>query len=76
MDWMSTPQGAATFVVLMLLVLGVVFIVMTAAGGALGASYGWQAAGIPMITRRRACDHNPSGKGCSSACAFRMMRAA
>jgi len=38
MDWMSTPQGAATFVVLMLLVLGVVFIVITAAGGALGAS--------------------------------------
>ncbi len=38
MDWMSTPQGAATFVVLMLIVLGVVFIVITAAGGALGAS--------------------------------------
>lgn len=38
MDWMSTPQGAATFVVLILLVLGVVFIVITAAGGALGAS--------------------------------------
>jgi hypothetical protein len=32
MDWMSTPQGAAT------IVLGVVFIVITAAGGALGAS--------------------------------------
>ncbi len=38
MDWMSSPQGAATFVVLMLLVLGVVFVVITAAGGALGAS--------------------------------------
>jgi len=38
MDWMSTPQGAATFVVLMLIVLGVVFVVITAAGGALGAS--------------------------------------
>ena len=38
MDWMSTPQGAATFVVLVLLVLGVVFILITAAGGALGAS--------------------------------------
>jgi hypothetical protein len=38
MDWMSSPQGAATFVVLILLVLGVVFIVITAAGGALGAS--------------------------------------
>jgi quinol-cytochrome oxidoreductase complex cytochrome b subunit len=38
MDWMSSPQGAATFVVLMLIVLGVVFIAITAAGGALGAS--------------------------------------
>ena len=38
MDWMSSPQGAATFVVLILLVLGVVFIAITAAGGALGAS--------------------------------------
>jgi hypothetical protein len=38
MDWMSSPQGAATFVVLILIVLGVVFIVITAAGGALGAS--------------------------------------
>jgi hypothetical protein len=37
-DWMSSPQGAATFVVLILLVLGVVFIAITAAGGALGAS--------------------------------------
>jgi hypothetical protein len=38
MDWMSTPQGAATLVVLVLVVLGVVFVVVTAAGGALGAS--------------------------------------
>jgi hypothetical protein len=38
MDWMSTPQGAATLVVLMLFVLGVLFIVITAAGGAMGAS--------------------------------------
>jgi hypothetical protein len=38
MDWMSSPQGMATFVVLILLVMGVVFIVITAAGGALGAS--------------------------------------
>jgi len=38
MDWMSTPQGAATLVVLVLIVLGVVFVVITAAGGALGAS--------------------------------------
>jgi hypothetical protein len=38
MDWMSSPQGAATFVVLILLGLGVVFIAITAAGGALGAS--------------------------------------
>lgn len=38
MDWMSSPQGAATLVVLILVVLGVVFVVITAAGGALGAS--------------------------------------
>ena len=38
MEWMTSPQGAATMVVLVLLVLGVVFIVITAAGGALGAS--------------------------------------
>ena len=38
MDWMSSPQGAATLVVLVLIVLGVVFVVITAAGGALGAS--------------------------------------
>lgn len=38
MDWMSTPQGAATLVVLMLIVLAIVFVAITAAGGALGAS--------------------------------------
>ena len=44
MDWMNTPQGAATLVVLLLVVLAVVFIVITGAGGALGAS---------MSSRRR-----------------------
>ena len=38
MDWMNSPQGAATLVVLILIVLAVVFVVVTAAGGALGAS--------------------------------------
>jgi len=38
MDWMSTPQGAATLIVLILLVMGVVFVLFSAAGGALGAS--------------------------------------
>lgn len=37
-DWMSTPQGAATLIVLVLLVMGILFIVFSAAGGALGAS--------------------------------------
>jgi len=37
-DWMSTPQGAATLMVLVLLVLAIVFLLFTAAGGALGAS--------------------------------------
>jgi hypothetical protein len=36
--WLNTPQGAATFLVSTLAVLGVVFVVITAAGGALGAS--------------------------------------
>ncbi len=35
-----------------------------------------QATGIPMTTRTRACDQSVTGKGCSSACAFRMMRTA
>jgi hypothetical protein len=38
LDWISSPQGAATLIVLALLVMGVVFIIFTAAGGALGAS--------------------------------------
>ena len=38
LDWMATPQGMATFMVLLLIVLGVVFVAITAAGGALGAS--------------------------------------
>ncbi len=37
-DWMSTPQGAATMIVLVLLIFGAVFVMLTAAGGALGAS--------------------------------------
>ena len=38
LEWMSTPQGAATLMVLVLLVLAVVFVFFTAAGGAIGAS--------------------------------------
>ncbi len=38
MDTLNTPQGAATFFVLVLIFLGAGFIVFTAAGGALGAS--------------------------------------
>jgi len=37
-NWMSSPQGAATLIVLVLLFMGVVFVVFSAAGGALGAS--------------------------------------
>jgi hypothetical protein len=37
-EWVSTPQGAATLMVLVLLVLAVVFLLFTAAGGALGAA--------------------------------------
>jgi len=37
-DWINTPQGMATFMVLLLLVLAVMFVIFTAAGGALGAS--------------------------------------
>ena len=37
-QWMSTPQGAATMIVLVLFVMGIVFVLFTAAGGALGAS--------------------------------------
>jgi hypothetical protein len=38
LDWMSSPQGAATLIVLVLLMMGIVFVVFGAAGGALGAS--------------------------------------
>ena len=44
LDWMSTPQGAATMIVLVLIFMGFVFVIFTAAGGALGAS---------MSSRRR-----------------------
>jgi uncharacterized membrane protein YkgB len=37
-EWMSTPQGAATLIVLFLLIMGAIFVLFTAAGGALGAS--------------------------------------
>lgn len=36
--WMSTPQGAATLVVFVLVFMAVAFLIFTAAGGALGAS--------------------------------------
>lgn len=38
MDYLSTPQGMATFFVAVLVALAVGFVVFTAAGGALGAS--------------------------------------
>ncbi len=38
MDWMSTPQGAATLIVAVLVIMAVMFVLFTAAGGALGAS--------------------------------------
>lgn len=37
-DWINTPQGMATFMVLLLVVLAIMFVLFTAAGGALGAS--------------------------------------
>lgn len=37
-EWVSTPQGAATMIVLVLIFMGAIFIVFTAAGGALQAS--------------------------------------
>ena len=37
-DWINTPQGMATLMVLILVVLAIMFVVFTAAGGALGAS--------------------------------------
>ena len=44
MDWMSTPQGAATLIVVVLVVMAVMFVLFCSAGGALGAS---------MFARRR-----------------------
>ncbi len=38
LDWMNTPQGAATMIGLVLIVMAAVFVIFTAAGGALGAS--------------------------------------
>ena len=38
LDWMNTPQGAATLIVIFLIVMAVVFVLFCAAGGALGAS--------------------------------------
>ncbi|HEV3118526.1 MAG TPA: hypothetical protein VGY58_15860, partial [Gemmataceae bacterium] len=38
LEWVGTPQGAATMMVLVLITLAVAFVVFTAAGGALGAS--------------------------------------
>jgi hypothetical protein len=39
LDYMSTPQGAATMIAIFLLIFGVVFVLLSAAGGALGASF-------------------------------------
>jgi hypothetical protein len=41
---LNTPQGLATFFVLLLVIMAVVFVIFSAAGGALGAS---------MFARRR-----------------------
>jgi hypothetical protein len=38
LDWVNTPQGAATLMVMVLVVLAIVFVLISAAGGALGAS--------------------------------------
>ena len=38
LDWMSTPQGAAAMMVFVLIFMAVVFVLFSAAGGALGAS--------------------------------------
>jgi hypothetical protein len=38
LDWMNTPQGAATMIILVLLIAAIVFVLFMAAGGALGAS--------------------------------------
>ncbi len=39
LDYMSTPQGAATMLTLFLLIFGAVFVLLSAAGGAVGASF-------------------------------------
>jgi hypothetical protein len=44
MNNLNTPQGLATFFVLILVVMAIAFVVFTAAGGALGAA---------MFARRR-----------------------
>jgi hypothetical protein len=40
LDWVSTPQGAATLLVLFLVITGIIMLVLTAAGGAFAASMG------------------------------------
>jgi hypothetical protein len=39
LNWMNTPRGAATVIAFFLLIVGIVFLVLTAAGGAMGASF-------------------------------------
>ena len=39
LNWMNTPRGAATVIAFFLLIVGIVFVVLTAAGGALSASF-------------------------------------
>jgi uncharacterized protein involved in cysteine biosynthesis len=38
LDWINTPQGAVTMIVFALLLTALLFVLFTAAGGALGAS--------------------------------------
>jgi len=45
LDYMSTPQGAATMIAIFLLIFGVVFVLLSAAGGAVGASISGQRRG-------------------------------
>jgi hypothetical protein len=40
LDFMSTPQGAVTLIAFVLAIMGVIFVVLTAAGGAIAASIG------------------------------------
>jgi hypothetical protein len=40
LDWISTPQGAATLLALFLVISGVICLLLTAAGGAIAASMG------------------------------------